>query len=274
MPPRDIVEKSTADFVKLGASRYGATSWPVRLFNPVIAAEERKIEVLWDTDASGDGILKYFPKATGTVVYRRFEFDHDAIRCLADHPMARKWKDVQVHINMGALGVRKSFPTTPDGTGKLLGRYGLPLPSVTSVESSEWYNLLRGLPVEEMGMSTNLDRGSVPAVDGHKMCSLELGAFLAEHPFSDDEPLVADWDYGPEDLAERCRGGVGVAREVCAKYGGPPARDPFHVDFKLNPLWILKHKPWPPLGSPDGNWYKDTLDAALKSIRHLWTRVD
>lgn len=72
MPSRDIVERFTADFVALGASRYGTTSWPVRLFNPIIAAEVNKIEVLWDKDASGESILKYFPKATGTLVYRRF----------------------------------------------------------------------------------------------------------------------------------------------------------------------------------------------------------
>lgn len=274
MPSRDVVEKFTADFVALGASCYGTTSWPVRLFNPIIAAEERKIEVLWDKDASGESILKYFPKATGNLVYRRFEFDNDVIRCLADHSNARRWKDVQVHINMGSLGVRKSYPTTVDGIGKLLGRYGLPLPSVKSVDSSEWYNLLRGLPLEEMGMSTNLDRDSVPAVEGHKMCALDLEAFLEEHPFSEDEPLVADWDYGPDDLADRCIGGVGVAREVCVKYGGPPARDRFHVDLKLNPLWILVHKPWPRLGSPDGNWYKDTLDKQLKGTLPHWKRLE
>lgn len=175
---------------------------------------------------------------------------------------------------MGSLGVRKSYPTTVNGVDKLLGRYGLPLPSVRSVDSSEWYNLLRGLPLDEMGMSTNLDRDSVPVVDGHKMCSLDLEVFLAAHPFGEDEPLVADWDYCPHELAERCVDGVGVACEVCVQYGGPPARDPYHVDFKLNPLWILKHKPWPRLGSPDGNWYKDTLDKQLKGILDLWTRLE
>jgi hypothetical protein len=268
-----MVEKRTADFVALGASRYGNTSWPVRLFNPIIQADDEHIELMWDTDASGQSVMKYLPKIDHGIVYRKFVLVRDEIRCLADYPSATKWKDVQVHINMGSLGVRKSYPTDEDKVAKLLLNWGLPLPSVESRETTEWFNVLRALPLEEMGMSTNLNPDDVPGGEGQLTYRMHLGEFLKRHPWSEDEPLVADWDYGPDDLAERCRGMVGVAAGVCAQYGGPPARDPYHVDIKLNPLWILGKKPWPRFGAPDGNWYKDTLDEHLKGIRPLWTAV-
>jgi hypothetical protein len=175
---------------------------------------------------------------------------------------------------MGSLGVRKSYPTEEGEVVKLLSRWGLPLPSRMSSHSSEWYNVLRALPLEEMGMSTNLSPDNVPDPGGQTMYRLDLKEFLVEHPFGEDEPLVADWDYAPEELATKCKDMGGIAAQVCAKYGGPPARDAYHVDFKLNPLWILKHKAWPPMGSPDGNWYKDTLDQKLKEISGLWKTLN
>lgn len=274
---RDDVEARTSDIVRLGASNYGSTSWPVRLFNPITAFDSKnnKPILLWSTDAIGDNISDYkidFTKM-GKYVYRRFELVDGKIRCLEDHTSANSLNDVKVHTEMESLGVRKSFPTSQNKIEKLLGRYGLH----KGTPSSDWYNMLRGLPLEEMGMSTNLLIDNVPNVSGQKMYRLDLEQFLKNHPFGKDEPLVADWDYGPMELQENCKSNKskkGSAIEMCVEYGGPPARDPYHVDFKLNPLWILEHKQWPRFGSPDGNWYKDTLDQKLKETSDLWELVE
>jgi hypothetical protein len=291
---RNEAEALTPEFVKLGASIYGSTSWPVRLFNPIIAVNEDKTpQLLWDTDASGAKISSYkdvnFKKTDGHV-YRTFELEGTPkqIRCLTDYdfrsddkrnPYAKyTYSQFHAHTEMGALGVRKSFPSPKDpgyqgAVRKLLSNYDLKAPfDKEGVVSSDWFNLLRALPLEEMGMSTNLLRANVPAVEGPKMYKLSLKKFLAKHPFGEAQPLVADWDYGPEGLDKICKSEKvdGAAAAMCIKYGGPPARDPYHVDLKLNPIWIVKNKPWKKFGSPDGNWYKDTLDQKLKEDRDLW----
>lgn len=296
MTTRDEAEKKTPAFVALGATHYGTTSWPVRLFNPIVAVKGNKPVFLWETDATGEPISEYEELQMAKVtqfVYRKFELDDEGPRCLVDYTRGRSWADIRVHTEMGSLGVRKSWPETKPAVDKLLKNYGLTLPEPQPKDkkdlkaweekekqrqqrevASDWYNVLRALPLEEMGMSTNLLLANVPDVPGHKMHRLDLAAFLAKHPFGEDEPLVADWDFGPADIATKCKTSKtkdGDAAKMAVKYGGPPARDAYHVDFKLNPLWALKHKKWK--GSPDGNWYKDTLDAQLKGTSALWKKV-
>jgi hypothetical protein len=290
MMTRDDADKLTPKLVALGSSHYGSTSWPVRLFNPIVDVEDGKPVLLWKTDACGReiaGYKEFKPGEIGHLVYRKFEIVDKHPRCLADCTAGKSWADIRVHIEMGSFGVRKSWPETPEGVNRLLSNYQITMPEPQPKDKkalaewkerertrgerellSDWYNVLRALPLEEMGMSTNLLRKNVPDVQGHTMYGLDLEVFLKKHGFGEDEPLVADWDYGPEDTGAKCKSMSGDAAKMAAQYGGPPCRDPYHVDFKLNPLWVLKHKKWK--GSPDGNWYKDTLDGFLKGSAGLW----
>jgi hypothetical protein len=229
------------------------------VFNPIVSASEGKgFELLHDTFINGEAVAKHVPKSDGGV-YREFHTKGSKIIAFADIEPGGSptFNQISPHFSLGYLGIRKVTLGGDELASVLKKKYGLEEDDIYPGDQKQGFlwNFYRWLEVEEQGLSTNLNEKSAKFMEGCKMYRLSLADFLERFPYSADSPLLADWDHG-----------------YIAKAG--PARDPGHVDIKLNPLWLDKYKPWKgKLTKIDGNFYRDLLNLLLAKHADLWQPV-
>jgi hypothetical protein len=225
------------------------------VFNPIVGVRE---ELRHDTFINGVDVANYRPKSDGCV-YREFHTKGNKIIAFADIEPGGSptFNQISPHFSLGYLGIRKVQLEDKELYSVLEKKYGLTKNDISPGDQKQGFlwNFYRSLEVEEQGLSTNLNEKSAEFMPGCKMYRLSLYDFLERFPYGEDSPLLADWDHG-----------------YIAEAG--PAGDPGHVDIKLNPLWLDKHKPWKgKLTRLDGNFYRDLLNHYLAENRDLWKPV-
>ncbi|WP_437691145.1 hypothetical protein [Sorangium sp. So ce176] len=239
-----------------GLNGFDITALP-KVYNPIIAAGGPKgFELLWGDFIDGEKVKPFQPKSDG-YIYREFHTtQQNKIIAFAEIEPGGSptWNEIKTHWTLGYLGIRKAALEEKSLTSVLVKKYGVPLGYLNPANQKHYalYDFYRHLDVEEQGLSTNLARGSAQFMQGCKMHRLSIASFLKRFPFGTDSELILDWDYG-------------YRKELA------PARDPGHVDIKLNPLWLDKEKPWRRhMKTIDGNFYRDRLNAILSANKDLW----
>ena len=235
-----------------------------KIWNPIVAFDEINGPTFLFAKFKDYSEIKSSRPETNGYLYREFQMRNDRIVSLYENEPggSPSFKEIVDQCTLGMLGIRKvkMDNTKSPVLNRELSRFGLEEPVKGNVKDYNkrnyfYWDFYRQLEIEESGMSTNLSQGGAVFMPGCKMHRMSLITFLERFPFNEDSPLVADWDYGG------------------AEENGP-TRDKGHVDIKLNPLWLLKYKPWGPYYEQiNGNIYRDLLNKILFDNSDLWEDV-